>query len=160
MSEEKMFTLAEAHKSFAQGLNGQVWNLLQKPARSKAEDEVMLYSAYSSCYHWLKAGNGLHHQRAEWLISHVYAELGIGSEALRHANRCFDLTNEFSSLMQDFDWAYAYEAMARAYALLESKEEFLKYFHLAEQFGQAISNKEDKDIFTGDLNSGKWYGLR
>ena len=160
MNETKVYTLEEAHQHFAKTLNGKTWELLQKQERSKQENELMIYSAQASCYHWLNAGTGLHHQRAEWLISHVYIELGIAESALRHASRCLELTGEFAGLMKDFDIAYAYEGIARANALAGNRDEALKYIQLAEEGGQAISNDEDKSIFLGDFNSGNWHGLR
>jgi tetratricopeptide (TPR) repeat protein len=160
MNETKTYTLEEAHQHFAKTLNGKIWELLQKPERSKSEDELMIFAAHASCYHWLNAGTGLHHQRAEWLISHVYIELGIAESALRHASRCLELTNEFADLMKDFDSAYAYEGIARANALVGNRDEALKYIQLAEESGQAISNDEDKSIFLGDFNGGNWHGLR
>jgi hypothetical protein len=144
----------------AKALNGQVWDLLQKPERSKAEDELMLYAAYTSAYHWLQAGTGLQHQRAEWLIAHVAAMIGHPDSALRHAARCLDLTHEFADLMQDFDWAYAYEGLARAHALAGHRGEALKYLQLAEGRGETIADAEDKRIFLGDLAGGPWHGMR
>jgi tetratricopeptide (TPR) repeat protein len=157
---EKTYTLEEAHQHFAKMLNGQVWELLQKPRRSKSEDEMMIYAAYASCYHWLEAGTALHHQRAEWLIAHVCTELAQADAALRHAARCLELTDEFADRMKDFDRAYAYESVARANALAGNREEALKYIQLAQESGQAIGNDEDKSIFLGDFNGGNWHGLR
>jgi tetratricopeptide (TPR) repeat protein len=159
MDEEKTYTLEESHLYFAKTLNGKVWELLQKKERSKAEDDLMIYAAHASCYHWLNAGTGLHHQRAEWLIAHVYSELGITGSALRHATRCLELTNEFKGLMKDFDRAYAYEGIARANALAGNRDEALKYIQLADEAGQAIHNDEDKSIFLDDFNGGNWHGL-
>jgi hypothetical protein len=158
--ETKKYSVDEAHLFFAKSLNGEVWELLQKMNRSKDENETMLYAAFASAYHWLHAGTGVHHQRAEWLLSHIYAELGTLHPALSHASRCFELTNEFPVLMKDFDRAYAFEALARANALVGNKEEAIKYIQLADEAGQAISNEEDKAIFQGDFNGGDWHGLR
>jgi len=160
MDEPKKYTLEEAQQQFAKMVNGEVWELLQKSDRTKAEDERMVLAAHASRYHWLNAGTGLHHQRAEWLIAHVYTELGTADSALRHASRCLELTNEFTELMKDFDWAYAYEGLARANALAGKRDEALKYLQLAEKGGRAISNDEDKSIFFGDFNGGDWHGLR
>jgi len=160
MNEGKTYTLEEAQQYFAKMLNGKAWDLLQKPNRSKQEDELMIYSAYASGFHWLMAGTGLHHQRAEWLIAHVYSELGSIESALQHATRCFELTEEFTDLMKDFDWAYAYEGLARANCLAGNRTEAIKYIQLAEESGQAIQNDEDKNIFLGDFNGGDWQGMR
>ena len=159
-NKDETYTIEEAHQHFAKMLNGKVWELLQKPKRSKSDDEMMIYVAHASCYHWLEVGTGLHHQRAEWLIAHVNTELGLKDTALRHANRCLELTKEFADLMKDFDWAYAYEGMARANALAGNREEARKYIQLAQENGQSISDDEDKNIFSSDFDGGNWYGLR
>jgi len=160
MNDSKAYTLEGAHQHFAKTLNGQVWELLQKPDRSKSENERMIYAAHASGFHWLEVGTGLHHQRAEWLIAHVYTELGLADSALRHASRCLELTNEFEDSMQDFDWAYAYEGVARANALAGNRDLASEYVQLAEKAGQAISGDEDRSIFLSDFNGGEWYGVR
>jgi hypothetical protein len=160
MSEEKTYTEAEAHRHFAAKLNGEVWGLLEKADRSPAEDELVIHTAHASCCHWLKVGTGLHHQRAEWLIARVYAELGKADAALRHAYRCQELTEEHADLMQDFDLAYAHEAVARANALAGNQAEARRYLKLAEAAGQTIADDQSRQFFLGDLQSGNWYGLR
>ena len=160
MAETETYTVEEAHKFFAQSINGRAWELLQKPNRSQSENEDMLHAAHACTYHWKFVGTAVHQQRGEWLISHVHAVLGHGNEALRHAQRCFELTESNRELMRDFDIAYAFEGMARAQAMLGDHilaEEFLV---LAQQAGNAIADEEDKSIFMGDFDSGEWYGLR
>ncbi len=156
----KMSDETEAHKSFAAELNGKVWDLLAKANRTKAEDEVMVHAAHASCYHWLQAGTPVHHQRGEWLIAHVYSELGRSEPALYHARRCADLTQEHKDEMKDFDLAYAWEGLARAHAAAGNKYEAQKYYKMAQEAGQAIQGAEDKKIFLGDLEGGNWQGLR
>ena len=159
MSDEKKFTLSEAHHEFAKKINGSVWFLLEKPDRSMAEDWEMLHAAHASLYHWLQIGTGLHHQRGEWLVSRVQTVLGNGDEAVRHANRCLELTQDDSDLMEDFDFAFAYEAEARSNALAGNDEEARKFMDLARSAGQAIADDEDRTIFLEDFNGGEWYGL-
>ena len=50
--------------------------------------------------------------------------------------------------------------MARAYASLENKEDFDKYFKLAKEAGDRIKKKDDKDYFFEELNGGPWYGIQ
>src|SRR5574339_3723 len=107
MDETKTYTINEAHKYFAQSINRRVWQLLQQPSRSPAEDDEMLHAAHACTYHWQFVGTAVHQQRGEWLISRVHVVLGQGNEALRHAQRCFELTESNKELMQDFDIAYA-----------------------------------------------------
>lgn len=160
MDESKALTLSEAHKHFAQSFNGRVWELLQKPTRSPSENDEMLHAAHACAYHWQFVGTAVHLQRGEWLISHVHVVLGHAKEALRHAERCFELTNSNKELMQDFDLAYAFEGMARAHAMLGDHKMAKEFFDLAQQSGNAIANEEDRSIFVGDFAGGDWYGLR
>jgi hypothetical protein len=161
MDETPRYTLEQAHLQFAKSINGQVWDLLGKPDRSPSDDERMIHAAHASLYHWLNAGGtGLHHQRGEWLLAHVYTVLALAEPALRHALRCQELTYEFADLMQDFDRAYANEGLARAHALAGNRSSALEYLKLAQASGAAIQNDEDRDIFMGDFNSGDWHGLK
>jgi hypothetical protein len=160
MDETKIYTIDEAHKYFAQSANGRVWALLQKSNRSPSEDDEMLHAAHACIYHWQFVGTAVHQQRGEWLISRVHVVLGHGNEALRHAQRCFELTESNRGLMQDFDIAYAFEGIARAQAMLGDQRLAKEFLVLAEQAGDAIANAEDKSIFVGDFDGGNWYGLR
>jgi hypothetical protein len=160
MTEARKFTLEEAHDHLAKMLNGKTWELLQATDRTKSEENLMIHVAHASCYHWLHAGTRVQHQRAEWLIARVYIELGMTDSALYHASYCLDLTHEFADLMEDFDWAYAYEGVARANALAGNRDESLKYLQQAESSGRTISEDEDRRQFTSDLSGGNWYGLR
>ena len=150
----------ETHRQFAIELNGRVWDLLAQKERSDQENEEMIHAAHASCLHWLKAGTAIHHQRGEWLIAHVYAELGLAEPALRHAQRCQELTHEHADQMADFDLAYAHEGLSRAYAIAGQHEQAEKELKMAKQAGQAIADKESKKIFLGDLCSGNWGGLK
>jgi tetratricopeptide (TPR) repeat protein len=160
MSEEKTYTAAEAHRHFAIQFNGETWGLLNRTERSKEDNDRMVLAAYASLRHWLEAGTGVHQQRGEWLIARVYSVLGVAESALYHATRCLELTERRATEMEDFDRAYAYEAMARANAVAGNRDEALKYIELAEKAGEAIADAQNKEIFDGDFNGGQWYGLR
>jgi hypothetical protein len=160
MEDTKTFTLEEAHQHFAKTINGRVWELLDKSSRTPEENDEMLQAAHACAYHWKFVGNAVHRQRGEWLISHVHVALGHATEALRHAERCFELTQANRSLMQDFDIAYSFEGIARAQAMLGDDKIAREFYDLALQAGHAIADAEDKSIFMGDFQSGDWYGLR
>ena len=160
MPAEQTYTQEEAHKHFGQALNGRVWELLDRADRTPAENELMVCAAHASLYHWLQVGTSVHHQRGEWLIAHVFTVLGVAGSALRHAERCAELTREFAAELKDFDHAYAFEGLARAHALAGDREQALNHLRLAEEAGRAIADAEDMRIFQGDLNGGDWHGLR
>lgn len=160
MEESKTYTLEEAHKYFAQSINGRVWELLQKSFRSDDENDEMLHAAHACAYHWMLVGNAVNQQRGEWLISHVHVALGHAKEALRHAERCFEITQSNKGIMKDFDIAYAFEGIARSQAMLGDERIAKEFFDLAQQSGNIIADEEDRSIFVGDFTSGDWYGLK
>ncbi len=159
MKDEIGFDLEEAHTHFAKITNGRTWELLTQERRTEEQDFEMQYAAISSLYHWSQVGTALHQQRGEWLIAHVYTVLGFGGAAHRHASRCYALTQANQDLMQDFDTAYAFEAMARAKALQGEIEEAKSFYEKAREAGEAIRDEEDRSIFMGDFESGDWFGL-
>ena len=160
MDEPKTYTIDEAHEYFAKSINGRVWELLGKQDRSQSENDEMLYAAYACTYHWKFVGMAVHQQRGEWLISRVHVALGHANAALRHAERCFELTESNKSMMKDFDIAYASEGLARAHAMIGDQKMAEEFFALAQQAGNAIANEEDRSIFVGDFDGGPWFGLR
>lgn len=146
------------HKSLGIELNNLVWNYLSKTKRTPDEDNKMINAAHSSLYHWSEVGEPENFARSEWLISHVYAILNRPESAIYHAINCMGITEENNLI--DFDLAYAYEAMARAYAVNEYKKEYDKYIKLAEEAGNKIKEVEDRKIFFSDFQAQPWYGMK
>lgn len=160
MEEDAKYTLDEAHLMFAKKTNGRVWELLDKRQRTDEEDQEMVHAAHASMFHWLHSGTAIHRQRGEWLVSRVHCVLGQGDEAVRHAQRCLDLTEKHKDLMQDFDVAFAHEGIARAHAVAGNREEARKHIELAREAGGAIEDDEDRKVFLDDFDGGEWHGLR
>ena len=97
----------------------------------------------------------LHFERGEWQISRVYAILGRFEPALYHAKRCLEICKEND--IRDFDISFAYEAMARAYSLMEDSVERNKYIELAKEAAEGIRDKGDKEYFWGELKTISGY---
>ena len=159
MNSEKKYSPDEAHLLFAKQANGETWKLLQKDHLSPDEKDVMLYAAFASAYHWQRAGTLIHKQRGEWLISRTYAKLGMGQSALFHAEKCLHLSEISGTTFKDFDYAYAFEAMARSYALIKDFKNAAKYYKKAKLAGEVIKNKQDRQLFMTDMNGGNWNGF-
>ncbi len=160
MSEDKQYTLTEAHQEFAKRANHRVWVLLEQSTRTAEEEEELILTASASLYHWLQAGGAVQSQRGHWLLSRVYVVLGRVQDALELALKCQSITESHPDEMADFDLAYAREALARAYALAGDLKQADEHLKAAEKLGQAIMDTEDREIFLGDLNSGDWYGIK
>ncbi len=58
--------------------------------------------------------------------------------------------------MKDFDFAFAYEAMGRAYAVNGDKVEARKFIDMAQKAGEAIKGKDDREVFFAEFNGGNW----
>ncbi|KYK33394.1 MAG: hypothetical protein HXS46_13385 [Theionarchaea archaeon] len=154
MSEDT-YTEKEFHKKMAVDLFNSVWSFLDKKERTAEEEDEMVHAAHASRYHWGQIGSFLEKERGEWQISRVYSVLKRLQPALYHAQRCLEICKENN--IGDFDIAFAYEAMARAYAVSGEKTESKKYIELAKKAGNQIENAEDKRIFFGDLETVPGY---
>ena len=157
---ERYVSFEEAQLHFAKQANGEAWELLQKDTLSPEEKDLLLYAAFASSYHWHHAGELVHKQRGEWLISRSYSKLKMGPSALYHAKKCLGLTENSPAKLQDFDHAYAYEAMARSYAFIPDFEQASAYYTKAKLAGKQIQNEKDRQLFMADLKSGNWNGLQ
>lgn len=148
-----------AQETFAPALNTIAWALLRKDTRTPEEDEKMLYAAFASAYHFVETGTPTDHQRAEWLISRVYAILGNGREAVRHAKRCLELTERHDRELADYDKAFALEAMARASAVEGDSQVAQEYYERAVKAGEAIRDQDARRVFSGEFAGGAWHGV-
>ena len=139
------------HEQLAKSLFNQTWELLGKKERTKEEDLKMMYVAHASRYHWGEIGTPLEFGRGDWQISRVYSVLGRSEAALYHAQLCLSICKEND--IGDFDLAFAYEALARAYAVAGDKSNSDKYFAKAREAGEKIEDQGNRDYFLGELNS-------
>ena len=158
MSDAK-YTLEESHLLFARQANGETWKLLERNDLSQDEKDLLLYTAFASSYHWANVGNVVNKQRGEWLISRASSKLEMSESSLFHALKCYEITRSESAEFQDFDIAYANEALARSYALNGETNKAQCYYDRALKSGKEISNEKDRDLFMGDLKGGNWGGF-
>jgi uncharacterized protein YndB with AHSA1/START domain len=138
------------HREWGRRSNQRVWELLGdgKPAAETIDE--LIHAVHASQWHWSHGGGALEAARGEWMLSHVYAVVGNALAALRHAQRCLEITK--AEGYEDFDRAYAYEALARAYALTGDPAA-AEWRERAVEAGKLIANDEDRRIFDGDLAS-------
>ncbi len=141
----------EIHKQLAIELFNLTWDLMDKKDRTQAETDRMINAAHASRYHWEIAGTALNIARGEWQISRVYALLGRAEPCLYHAERCLQVTLEND--LNDFDLAFAYEAMARACHLEGDVVETAKYYTLAQDAGAEIAEEDDRTYFFDELHT-------
>lgn len=142
--------LRQWHRWFASDLFNRTWELIDKPDRTPAEDDEMIAAAMGSRYHWGTVGQPINFATGDWQISRVYAVLGQGENALHFGQRCLALCKEHN--LGAFDLAYAYEAIARAHALLDNPDDRDHHITLARATGQDIDDDEDRELLMSDLD--------
>ncbi|NBI28671.1 hypothetical protein [Chengkuizengella marina] len=150
-TKDNQNTIKEFHRKCAVNLFNQVWDLLQKETRNTMEDDTMIHAAHASRYHWGIVGKEENLARGEWQISRVYSVLKKSEGAIYHAQRCLDICLENG--IGDWDLAFAYEALARAYTITDDIEETNKYLKLANEAGEKIKDPKDKEVLIKDLKT-------
>ena len=148
------FDISTAHRWFAVELNNNLWASLEAGRWSADEAEQNIHAAHASCYHWMQVGTISHHARAECLVANVYAAAGYGESALRHALRCHELIQDSPFAFEDWDFAFAYDALARAYTLTGDVGEADEFLRQAQSAGEAIVGDEEREIFQ------RWFAVR
>ncbi len=141
----------ETHRQLGVDLFNLTWSYLDKSQRTIDENDAMLHAAHASRHHWAQVGQPVNIARGEWQISRVYAVLGRDEPALYHGQRCLEICQQ--NQITDFDLAYAYEALARAYAVTQAWDEVHKFLELATSAGNDIVDQGDKDWFFKDLST-------
>ena len=158
--EEKTYTISQAQLYFAVEYHTKTWELLEKAGRSQEEDERMIDYAHASLAHWRTAGTALRHQRGEWLLARVYAAVEDGKLSMKHAYRCAEIMQANPAEMEDFDFAFAFEAIARAHAMLGERSEAERFLQKARDAGEKIKEADDRETFFAELKGGNWNGVR
>jgi hypothetical protein len=142
-------TEQELHRKFAVDLFNRAWDLLDQEDRTPEEADTMIHAAHASRFHWGEIGTPLEYARGEWQISRVYAVLDRPQAALYHAQRSLDLCQ--ANEIGDFDLAFAYEALARAYAVAGDMAKSGDYTELAVQAAKQIEDAGNREYFESEL---------
>jgi hypothetical protein len=133
------------HRQLGVDLFNEVWRLIE----SREDDDRMIHAAHASCFHWGEAPECKPENlaRGEWQVSRVYTVVGLAEPALRHARRCLDICE--ANGLGDWDLAFAYEAVARAYKTAGAGPEAEAYKKLAGEV--PIAGDEDREHLEEEL---------
>ena len=134
------------HRRLGADLFNEVWRLIE----TREDDERMLHAVHASRFHWGEAPECKPENlaRGEWQVSRVYTVVGLGDDALRHAQRCLEICE--ANGLGDWDLAYGYEALARAHALAGNGEA-AEWRSKAREAGDAIADPEGREHFDEDF---------
>ena len=140
------------HRQLGVDLFNHTWTLLDRADRTPDEDDEMLNAAHASRWHWSRASAEAKHQaRGEWQLARVYAVLGRGEPAVYHAERCLAWCGRGE--VEDWDVAFAHEALARAHRLAGNVAAAERHRQRARELGDAIADPEDREHFDRDFAS-------
>ena len=151
MTKKKIVITPEMHRQLGVDLYNFTWTLIDKPERTLEESDLMIHAAHASAYHWRQVGEPMNFERSDWQLSRVYSLLDRPEAALYHAERCLEICQ--SEGIGDFDLAFAYEAMARAYAANEMQDKAREYLARAQEAGDKIEKKDDRVYFFSEMET-------
>ena len=162
-SDHGSVDLGEMQRWFAVQLNNDAWKVIDDgavgPEAPSREREEALYRAYASVFHWLQIGNPMNHGRGEHLISRTAVLVGAPEVALRHAERYLELIEAHPDLAEDWDRAFAHEAMARALAMVGKVERARVERLAAQTLCALVVEDEERAIVEAELAREPWFGL-
>ena len=151
------FDKNEVHTHFAKEFYNMIWEILKKKKISEEDKDFMIDAAHASKLHWKYVGTLINEIRSLWMLARVYSVIKKPEFALFYSKKCLQLCEKNNIL--DFDLAYAYEAIARAFACNGDKVEFEKYFSMAKEAASKIKDDEDRRFFEEDLKGDPWFGF-
>ncbi|MCY4081926.1 MAG: hypothetical protein OXF54_16910 [Caldilineaceae bacterium] len=156
---EAPFEVDKAHRWFGIDLNNSTMDALDAGLITPDSCEPYIHAVHASCYHWMQVGTVANHARGEFAVASVYAAAGLGEAALRHARRCLELIEGNPDEVEDWDKAFAYDSLARAYAAGGDTAAARKTRGQAKAAGEAIADEEDREVFLNWFKGGNWHGL-
>jgi hypothetical protein len=148
---------AAIHKKLAIDLFNATWDLIDKQDRTAEENDAMIHRAHASYYHWSQVGQPTHLAVGVWQVAHVYTILQQCESAVYHASRNLDICRTHG--IGDWQLAFAYEALARAYAAAGEAERSRHYRAEATEHGAKIAEQGERDHFQAEFAKGPWFGI-
>jgi hypothetical protein len=144
-------TAAPDHRQLGVDLFNGTWELMERTDRTPDDDDLMIHMAHASAYHWLQVGAPENAARSHWQCSRMYTVLGRPEPAIYHARLALDVCerNDIGA----WDLAFAYEALARAYAVAGDFTESARWLAAARAASADITDEEDRDMLLADLTT-------
>ncbi len=141
-------------RALAAGLFNRTWELLEIPARTAEQDDELVHTAHASRHHWGEVGTRANLARGEWMCARVYSVLGRAEPALHHARRCLAMLEGGDPVgtIEDWDWAAAYEGLARASFVAGDAAAARDWKARALAALETVADAEDRQVIAQDLD--------
>lgn len=145
------FDIATAHKYFSADCFNRAWDYIDKPVRTRSEDDMMLSLSLASLWHWTQREDctDTNLSIGYWQIARVYALLRQPENARHYGELCLEASKKDGVL--SFYQGYAFEALARAECVageLDKMEDFLIQAH---QVAASLTDLDEKKQMLRDL---------
>ncbi|KGX92864.1 hypothetical protein N781_13305 [Pontibacillus halophilus JSM 076056 = DSM 19796] len=138
------------HRVIAAKTFNEVWDLLDKPTRTEAEDQEMVHLCHTSLWHWTQVPTHTdqHLSIGYWQLSRVYSVIQEGERALHYAKQSHHYS--VRGQLDSFYKGYSLEALARSASLLglSEAEEYLKE---AFTYANEVSDSGNQTLLLEDL---------
>jgi hypothetical protein len=141
----------EEERQLAVDLFNHGWALMELDGRTAEQDDELIHAAHASRHHWAAVGTPANLARGEWQLSRVYTVLGRAEPALHHARRCLAYCEANPDALEDWDLAYAHEALARAHALAGEADQAGRHAAQARELSARVAGAKDREHLEADL---------
>jgi hypothetical protein len=153
LTEEQIEKINQMHSYFSTDCFNKAWDLIEKSDKTEKDLEEMINLCHASFWHWTQVPDvkPLNLSVGYWQLSRVYSIAIDGENALKYGNRCLNIGTENN--LEPFYTAYAYEAIARAYKVMNQIEQAEKYKIIASEFTEKVTNEDYKKLLQDDLKT-------
>ncbi|MFO7680083.1 MAG: hypothetical protein R6X34_08530 [Chloroflexota bacterium] len=118
--------------------------------RTPEEDDEMLQAAHTALYLWTAVDDVKAQAHAAQLVAHVYALLGMGSEASRYQSKSQPIF--FGEGAQPWEAALAHVVTANVAAANKESMAHSEHYRKAVALVAALPDPEDRQILEAMLN--------
>lgn len=142
---------SEWHREIAVATFNRTWDLLEAASRTREDDAELLTAAFTSRYHWEKAGTAENLAIADNQVARVAAALGHGALAVEYATAALARTQ--TEGWTDWRLASALEVCARAHAADGNAARREEFYRRAEAAVAAIEDPDDRAVVEDQLRT-------
>jgi hypothetical protein len=142
------FDIEKAHRWFAVEFNNRAWDLVESSGRSADETSEMIHAAHAACIHWRAVGGPVNELRGECLLATAYASAGIGPEAVRHAERARELSEQVGDEQTAFDRAVVQGAAANAYAAAGDRVRAQSHYRKLAELSVQLADADERELLS------------
>ncbi|HSB67199.1 MAG TPA: hypothetical protein VLD65_11515 [Anaerolineales bacterium] len=151
MAKKPGIDIQAAHKYFSAECFNRAWGWIDKPRRTKADEDNMLQLSLASLWHWTQREDvsPTNFSIGYWQVSRVFALMRQSENARHYGELCLQASKEEG--VGAFYRGYAYEALARAEMVAGNEDEMEKHLIQAHQIAAELTDPEEKKMLLRDL---------